>query len=85
VFTCWPYVLQLDLGHTYDEHLILAFKLGVTLYVSAMYLVVSRALVVEKEDEQMGSMAKQQYPIYFVSEVLVGSKNITPRWGRFAR
>jgi hypothetical protein len=31
VFTFWPYVWQLDPGHTYDEHLVLALKLSVTL------------------------------------------------------
>jgi hypothetical protein len=30
VFTFWLYVWQLDPGHTYDEHLILASKPGVT-------------------------------------------------------
>jgi hypothetical protein len=30
VLTFWPYVCQLDPGHTYDEHLVLALKLGVT-------------------------------------------------------
>jgi hypothetical protein len=30
VLTFWPYVWQLDSGHTYDEHLVLALKLGVT-------------------------------------------------------
>jgi hypothetical protein len=28
VLTFWPYVWQLDPGHTYDEHLILALKTG---------------------------------------------------------
>jgi hypothetical protein len=36
--------------------------------------VASRALVVEKEVEHKGTTMKQQYPIYFVSVVLVGSK-----------
>jgi hypothetical protein len=31
VFTFWPYVWQLDPGHTYDEHLVLALKPSVTL------------------------------------------------------
>jgi hypothetical protein len=45
------------------------------LYVSGARLVVSRDLVVEKEIAQLGPAAKLQYPIYFVSEVLAGSKN----------
>jgi hypothetical protein len=36
--------------------------------------VVSGALIVEKEIAQMGKTMKQQYPLYFVSEVLTGSK-----------
>jgi hypothetical protein len=28
VLTFWPYVWQLDPGHTYDEHLVLALKTG---------------------------------------------------------
>jgi hypothetical protein len=35
---------------------------------------VSGALVVEKEIAQLGAAAKQQYMVYFVSEILVGSK-----------
>jgi hypothetical protein len=44
------------------------------LYVSVTHSVVSRALVVEKEAAHKGATMKQQYPVYFVSEVLVGSK-----------
>jgi hypothetical protein len=45
------------------------------LYVSTTHIVVSGALVVEKEAAQgAGAAAKHQHPIYFVSEVLVGSK-----------
>jgi hypothetical protein len=44
------------------------------LYVSTTHLVVSRALVVEKEAAQSGAPAKQQYPVYFISEVLAASK-----------
>jgi hypothetical protein len=33
VLTFWPYVWQLDLGHTYDEHLVLALKLGVRISI----------------------------------------------------
>jgi hypothetical protein len=44
------------------------------LYVSATHSVVNRALVVEKQVAHKGATMKQQYPIYFVSEVLVGSK-----------
>jgi hypothetical protein len=39
-----------------------------------MHLVVSVALVVKKEATQAGTMAKKQYPVYFVSEVLAESK-----------
>jgi hypothetical protein len=35
---------------------------------------VSRALVVEKEIAWSGVAVKQQYPVYFMSEVLVGSE-----------
>jgi hypothetical protein len=49
------------------------------LYVSATHTVVSGALVVEKEVEQgAGAMAKHQHPVYFVSEVLAGSKKYYP-------
>jgi hypothetical protein len=44
------------------------------LYVSATHSVVSRALVIEKDATQAGAMTKQQYLVYFVSEVLAGSK-----------
>jgi hypothetical protein len=44
------------------------------LYVSTTHSVVSRALVVEKEVAWSGAAVKQQYPIYFISEVLAGSK-----------
>jgi hypothetical protein len=40
------------------------------LYVSATHSVVSGALVVEKEASQIGNLMKQQYPVYFVLEVL---------------
>jgi hypothetical protein len=36
--------------------------------------VVSGALVIEKEAAQMESTAKQQYLVYFIAEVLAGSK-----------
>jgi hypothetical protein len=36
--------------------------------------VVSGALVVEKETSQMGKVPKQQYLVYFILEVLIGSK-----------
>jgi hypothetical protein len=36
--------------------------------------VVSEALVVEKKATQKGTTTMQQYPVYFVSEVLAGSK-----------
>jgi hypothetical protein len=39
-----------------------------------MHSVVSGALVIEKDVVQAGATTKQQYPIYFVSEVLTRSK-----------
>jgi hypothetical protein len=44
------------------------------LYVSATHLVVSGALVVEKETEKTSKVTKQQFLVYFVLEVLTGSK-----------
>jgi hypothetical protein len=44
------------------------------LYVSATHSVVSGALVVEKEMAQSRATTKQQHPIYFMLEVLAGSK-----------
>jgi hypothetical protein len=45
------------------------------LYVSTTHRVVSRALVIEKEAPQVaGTTAKHQHPVYFVLEVLAGSK-----------
>jgi hypothetical protein len=44
------------------------------LYVSTTHSVVSRALVMEKETLRLGAMAKQQYPVYYMSEVIAGSK-----------
>jgi hypothetical protein len=44
------------------------------LYVSAMHAAVSGALVVKKEIVSNGKPVKQQFPVYFVSEVLIGSK-----------
>jgi hypothetical protein len=44
------------------------------LYVPATHSVVSEALVVEKKATQKGTTTMQQYPDYFVSEVLAGSK-----------
>jgi hypothetical protein len=46
----------------------------IILYVSATHSVVSGALVVEKETSQMGKVPKQQYLVYFILEVLIGSK-----------
>jgi hypothetical protein len=40
-----------------------------------MHSVVNGALIVEKEVAQTGNTTKQQYPVYFVSEVLSRSKN----------
>jgi hypothetical protein len=44
------------------------------LYVSAIHSVVNGALVVEKETSKAGKTMKQQFPVYFVLEVLKGSK-----------
>jgi hypothetical protein len=38
-----------------------------------MHSTISGALVTEKEIMQNGKIAKQQFPVYFVSEVLMGS------------
>jgi hypothetical protein len=44
------------------------------LYVSATHSAVNGALVTEKEITQNGKIAKQQFPVYFISEVLTRSK-----------
>jgi hypothetical protein len=44
------------------------------LYVSTTHSAVSRALVVEKEIKKNDKTAKQQFPLYFMLEVLTGSK-----------
>jgi hypothetical protein len=44
------------------------------LYISATHSAVSGALVVEKEIKKNDKTAKQQFSLYFVSEVLTGSK-----------
>jgi hypothetical protein len=44
------------------------------LYVSATHSAVSGALVIEKEIKNKGKIVKQQFLVYFVSEVLMGSK-----------
>jgi hypothetical protein len=44
------------------------------LYVSAMHSAISRALVPDKEIMQNGKTMKQQFPVYFISEVLTWSK-----------
>jgi hypothetical protein len=44
------------------------------LYVSATHSVVSGALVVEKEIKHIDKIVKQQFSVYFMSEVLTGSK-----------
>jgi hypothetical protein len=44
------------------------------LYVSATHAAFSRALLVKKETVGNGKAAKQQFPVYFVSEVLSRSK-----------
>jgi hypothetical protein len=44
------------------------------LYISATHLAVSEALVVEKKIKHKDKTAKQQFSMYFMSEVLIGSK-----------
>jgi hypothetical protein len=44
------------------------------LYVFATYSAVSGALVIKKEVTRNGKNTKQQFPVYFVSRVLTGSK-----------
>jgi hypothetical protein len=44
------------------------------LYVSATHLAVSGALVIEKETTHNNKTVKQQLPVYFIPEVLTGSK-----------
>jgi hypothetical protein len=44
------------------------------LYVSATQSAVSGALLIEKEITQNGKTAKQQFQVYFISEILMGSK-----------
>jgi hypothetical protein len=44
------------------------------LYVSATHSAISGALVTEKEIMQNGKIAKQQFLVYFILEVLTGSK-----------
>jgi hypothetical protein len=44
------------------------------LYIFATHSAVSRALVVKKEIKKNDKIVKQQFPVYFVLEVLTGSK-----------
>jgi hypothetical protein len=44
------------------------------LYVSATHAAVSGSLMVKKEIVSNGKPTKQQFPVYFMSEVLTGSK-----------
>jgi hypothetical protein len=44
------------------------------IYVSATHIAVSGALVAKKEIVSNGKPTKQQFPVCFVSEVLIGSK-----------
>jgi hypothetical protein len=44
------------------------------LYVSATHSAIKGALVIEKETTQNGKTAKQQFPLYFISEVRTGSR-----------
>jgi hypothetical protein len=62
----------------YLEHLqILSSPEGgqtLILYVSATHAAVSEALAVEKETMHNGKTVKQQFLVYFILEVLIGSK-----------
>jgi hypothetical protein len=44
------------------------------LYVSATHAAVRGTLMVDKEIVANGKATKHQFPMYFVSEVLIGSK-----------
>jgi hypothetical protein len=44
------------------------------LSISATHSAISGALVIKKEITQNDKTAKQQFPVYFISEVLTGSK-----------
>jgi hypothetical protein len=44
------------------------------LYISATHSAVNESLAIEKEITRDGKIAKPQFPMYFVSEVLIGSK-----------
>jgi hypothetical protein len=48
-----------------------------------MHSVVSRALVIEKEVTKESKVMKQQFPIYFVSEVLTESKKYYSKMENF--
>jgi hypothetical protein len=52
------------------------------LYVSATHSTVSGALVVEKEVTTNSKIVKQQFPVYFVSKVLTGSKKYYAKMGK---
>jgi hypothetical protein len=53
------------------------------LYVSATHLAVSGALVIEKETTHNNKTVKQQLPVYFISEVLTGSKKFYSEMEKF--
>jgi hypothetical protein len=53
------------------------------LYVSATHLAVSGALVIEKETTHNNKTVKQQLPVYFISEVLNGSKKFYSEMEKF--
>jgi hypothetical protein len=53
------------------------------LYVSATHTAVSGALVTDKEITQNGKIVKQQFPVYFISEVLMGSKRFYSEMEKF--
>jgi hypothetical protein len=53
------------------------------LFVSAMHSVVSGALVIDKETTHNDKTMKQQFPMYFVSEVLTGSKKFYSEMEKF--
>jgi hypothetical protein len=48
-----------------------------------LHSIVSGALVVEKKTTQNEKIAKQQFPVYFILEVLTGSKEFYSKMEKF--
>jgi hypothetical protein len=66
----------------YLQHLLTlsSIKQGLLiLYVSTMHSTVSGALDVEKEVTEDSKIVKHQFPVYFILEVLIGSKKYYSR------